>query len=202
MGEEGRTSVEKRKRAGALDRQEEEPWPVLLRGGENTVESNVGATKMPHQNGATECDVSGFRTTRRTCTVDTSQTKGILSLLASGKKMKEDDKERTKALKRDGDLRKVRRRGKRERTRERKRERAREGEKEAHWHGHGREQRRRAASERNRLPWCLFWQGMRPGETRRWCCDTRMWDKTTSLKLWLWNAGDDPRKTETKQRER
>jgi len=122
MGEEG-TSVEKRKRAGALDRQEEEPWRVLLRGGENTVESNIGATKIPHQNGATECDVSGFRTTRRTCTVDTSQTKGILSLLTSGKKMKEDDEERMKASKRDGDLRKVRRREKRERMKKRKKER-------------------------------------------------------------------------------
>lgn len=116
MGEEGRTSVEKRKRAGALDRQEEEPRRVLLRGGENTVASDVGATKMPRQNGATECDVSGLRTTRRTCTVDTSQTKGILSLLASGKKTKENDEERTKASERDGGLRKVGRRGRRDRA--------------------------------------------------------------------------------------
>lgn len=141
MSEEGRTSVEKRKRAGALDRQEEEPRRVLLRGGENTVASDVGATKMPRQNGATECDVSGLRTTRRTCTVDTSQTKGILSLLASGKKTKENDEERTKASERDGDLRKVGRRGRRDRAcvYERKREgerREEEGErgsaKEAH----------------------------------------------------------------------
>lgn len=127
--------MEKRKRAGALDRQEEEPRRALLRGGENTVASDVGATKMPRQNGATECDVSGLRTTRRTYTVDTSQTKGILSLLASGKKTKEDDKERTKASERDGDLRKVGRRGRQERVRvrdsKRGRERDREGRRES-----------------------------------------------------------------------
>lgn len=110
--------MEKRKRAGAFDRQEEEPRRVLLRGGENTVASDVSATKMPCQNGATECDVSGLRTTRRTCTVDTSQTKGILSLLARGKKTREDDEERTKASERDGDLGKVGDEDARERERE------------------------------------------------------------------------------------
>lgn len=102
MSKEERTSVEKRKRVGALSRQEEESRRALLRGGENATASDVGATKTPGPNGATECDVSGLRATRRTCTVDTSQTKGVPSLFGSGKKTREDDEERAKASERDG----------------------------------------------------------------------------------------------------
>lgn len=64
---------------------------------------DVGPTRTPRTNGATECDVSGLRATRRTCTADTSQTKGrAVSLLGSWKKTREDDEERTKASERDG----------------------------------------------------------------------------------------------------
>jgi len=134
MSKEERTSVEKRKRAGALSRQEEESRRAPLRGGESATASGVGATRTPRPNGATECDVSGLRATRRTCSVDTSQTKGVPSLLASGKKTREDDEERTKASERDGSVgkgeteRKTRDKESGERKKERERERERERE--------------------------------------------------------------------------
>lgn len=122
MSKEERTSMEKHKRVRALSRQEEESRRALLRGGESAMESGVCTTRMPRPNGATECDVSGLHATRRTCTVDTSQTKGVPSLLASGKKTREDDEERMKASERDG-RREGRNRGGRQGTGEREKER-------------------------------------------------------------------------------
>lgn len=96
---------------------------LLLRGGENTVASDVSATRTLRQNGATECDVSGLRATRRTCNVDTSQTKGVPSLF--GKREKDDEKTTRKEDESVGE-RKRRRTAEKERKNEGRRRRERE----------------------------------------------------------------------------
>lgn len=89
-GEKKERGKAQERKPDRLGRQEEKP----RRGSENVVESGVGATRTLCPNGATECDVSGLRATRRTYTVDTSQTKGILSFV--GKWEKDESKRRGK----------------------------------------------------------------------------------------------------------
>lgn len=124
-----RTWKSAREPASSVDRKRSLGAP-LSRAGENATVLDVGATRTPRQNGATECDVSGLRATRETCSVDTSQTKGILSLLASGKKTRGENEERTKASERDGGLRRAGQRGRQEAEKES--ERARAGARETH----------------------------------------------------------------------
>lgn len=127
MSEEERTNVEKRKRAllyaryiGSADTREErrtepdERSPAITRKREWGVSSvcDVSVTRTPRQNGATECDVSGLRATRRTCTADTLQTEGVhcLAWKVGKRPFREDDEEGTKASERDSDPEGVRRR--------------------------------------------------------------------------------------------
>lgn len=188
--------MEKRKResrTGTADRQEEE----TRRESENATAADVGVTRTVCPNGATECDVSGLRATRRTYTVDTLQTKGILSFVREWEKdenkrrgkneshRKERPEEGETRRKTRGEERKKERERNREKERERKREREQLTDTVTNVRNDG-ERHRRATG----CPGAYSGRGCDPEKLDGDVAirDTKRND-ATDLKLRSWNAG-------------